>query len=200
MKILDFVNILKMSSLHGLAVGSPTENLDETNAQIISWINRSLIKLYGDLNLSQGSRRIEIEPGVEGYQLPREMMSIMAVYFDGQVVPVNKSDRDDSVYTPEPLLLQVPEMYAGGYLDVYYMKAPPLITSFEDELPVPVQFVEALTLFISYIANELIHGLPNWEHQSYLTKYKAELEDLKNRGLVSNRGLVNQKIYQKGFV
>jgi len=201
MKISEFINILKMSSLKGLAVGSTTEKIEETNLQILSWINRSLIKLYGDLNLSQGGKRFYIEFDNNEYQLPREALNIIAVKNYMNVdIPINKSDREDSVYTPEPHLLMVPDCFVGEYIDVFYIKAPDLVTSLDEDLPVGVQFVEALVLYISYIANELIHSLPNWEHQSYLTKYKAELEDLKRNGLITNRGVINQKIYQKGFI
>ena len=194
--------MLKLSTLKSLAVGSSTKNKTTYEEQIQMWTERALIKIYTDLNLSAGIIRVYKNEEESLYDMPEDYMQIItATRPDGELCPVNKSDRLDSIYTPEQKKVMLPSMYDDTWVDIIYQKVPVSVTlKGEEDFPLQPQYIEAIILYVSYIAYELIHGVPNWEHQSYLTKYEKAINDLKANGLTGNSGIVNQKIHYKGFV
>jgi len=201
MKASELTKYLQMSSLRTLSVGSSSKKTEEHNGQILAWINRAIQKIYNDLNLAQVAVRIDGEEDKYLYDLPEDYMMIIAAFKSDEThVPINKEDRLDSIYTPEPFKIFLPEMYHNNHIDIIYAKSPKLLTSPDDVVPLPNQYTEAIVMYVSYIAYELIHGQPNWEHQSYLTKYIAEINNLQKAGLIENQGIVNYKIQIKGFI
>ena len=201
MKVKDFIQHLKMSAIRGLAIASSSKNQEEHELQLLSYINRALVKIYGDLNLSQGYVKCEVKSDKLKFEMPDDYMNILAVVDErGVDLHINNENEQYSVFTPEPGVVQIDEAFIGQSLFVVYLKAPALIGSIEDKFPLPRQYMEAMIFYCAYIANELIHGVPNWEHQSFLNKYNDEIMRLKTNGLTGNIHITNTKLIDQGYV
>ena len=199
MKTEDLIENIKYSSLKTLYVGTSTE--EEQEKQIISFINRALRKIYTDCNIAQNAIRIYKEDDKDRHDLPELFIAPLVAYKDnGLEIPINREDREDSIYFPNIIECVIPTIYNKSFVDIIYKEAPEKIVSKEDNIKLGYQFEEPIIMYVSYIANELIHGAPNYAHQSFLTKYNQLIKDMKMSGVINNDGIVNQKLYQKGLV
>jgi hypothetical protein len=203
MKAVDYKNLIINSDIIRLGRSKDTEESDNIlDMKILNWINRSLRKIYADTLIAQKAVRLDIYEGKMLYDLPDDYMSILSVFRGGSEVdiPINREDRVDSIFTPEPFKLLVPEFFSNSYIDIVYLKSPEVITSMDQRIPLMDQFSEAMLFYIIYIGHELIHSGSNSIKQVYYQKYLDEIKILQANGLIQNNGIVNYKIYLKGFV
>ena len=204
MKLIELIEDLQLTQLHGLAVSHVDANDPDKTAhrkkQIILWINKSVSKIYREFNMNQKVYSFNKKSGIPSYTMPEDYMNVFEINVLDKIVPINRDDRPDSMFTPKPFTIDIPEIYNGNKIHVgYFAKAPKLVND-NDIVPLEDQYMIALMLYVAYLANELIKGSPNWEHQSYLTKYNTEVNSIRSEGLAPHTGIMNRKIYQKGFV
>jgi hypothetical protein len=203
MKAQDFKNLIIHSDIIRLGRSKETEESENIiDMKILNWLNRTLRKIYSDTLIAQKAVRLDIEEFKMLYDLPDDYMNILSAFRGGTDIdiPINREDRTDSIFTPEPFKVLVPEMFANSYIDIVYLKSPELITSMDQKIPLMDQFIEAMLYYTMYIGHELIHSGPNSPKNIYYQKYLDEIKILKANGLIQNEGIVNYKIYLKGFV
>jgi len=199
MKLKELRESLAVTSLHSSAISDLSK--PENVAQLNVIINRAVKKIYMDLAIDEDVSRYYPVVDKTEYDLPEDFMrEITALDIYGDDIPINKDDSEDSLFINGTEYIYIPELFVGTSVDLIYLASPEKVSEDDDRIPLGPQYEEALSLYVAYLANELINGAPNWEHQSFLTKYKNEINNLISAGLVPQSRVVNQKIRYKGFV
>ena len=120
-----------------------------------------------------------------------DIIYITDVYNEvGEKVPLNVQSRDDSVYTPQYNVVQIPEANGENSIAVVYRadhKPFDLRVQFPQdvEIDIPSTLIIPLTLYVSYLANAAI-GTPETTalSQAKQAEYELACLDLEMRGTI----------------
>lgn len=235
MNIESLFQRLSWGELSNLAVGiDGTGGIREEKwPQIISFVNEGLLRLHSRFILKQKEVIIEQVGNLTRYVLDRKFaqttganvthryikdfpqdpylndaIKILAVYNDcGHQLPLNDAGNRYSLFTPSPLVLQVPHPRDGRPLSVVCQaRHPELSTSGEDvlnqEIDLPSWFEGALQAFV---AGKVFTAMMGQENQASGANYLATFEqicaeigmtDMANETIHTT----HSKLEQRGFV
>jgi hypothetical protein len=207
MRLREVYDILKNTELKQIIIG---ENED----QIISLMNLGLIEVYGKFSILQEELIINIVPGQTRYRLPDNAQKVLQVYYrdtnkrpllgDDQFteVPVNDINCDESVFTPQPYVLHIPNPEVGRIYSVIYIATPPYINKGNIDtvdLIFPPQFLAPFTNYVAYRAYKSMNGSEQSEISTHWKAYIASCNDVYKNGLVQNTLTTNMKAFERGF-
>jgi hypothetical protein len=238
MKVSELFYILSVGELSNLAIsneGSGTIREKDTG-KLITYINSGLDLLYKRFILSTDELILELYDWITSYNLRKEFAMSSGSkqkykyildlpehpYMENVVqvvevwdalrhkLPLNDPGRHNSVYTPSPLVLQVPNPINGQYLSVVYQaKAKPLKAlglSQDDliaqEIPLPDFLISALT---NHVAFKVYNHMNGQDHsakaQDYFALFEADCTLIEEKDLVSQtQSNTTTKLEERGFV
>lgn len=207
MRLQEIVDILKSTELKQIVVG-------EDDVQVISLLNLALIDVYAKFNILEEEQIITCVAGKTRYTLQDNSQAVKQVYFRNlntnppngedayQEVPINDINCDESVFTPQPYILHIPNPTEGREYSVIQTVTPPFITTdniAKVDFNIPPQLLEPLVNYVGYRAYKSMNGDEQSEIGSHYRAYTRSVQDVLKRGLVHYTILTNTKTTDRGF-
>ena len=207
MRLAEIVDMLKNTELKQIVVG---ENED----QVLSLLNLALIDVYARFNILQEEQLITVTEGRTRYTLQDNSQKVLQVFFrntttdpllgtDGfKEVPINDINCDESVFTPQPYILHIPNPEPGRIYSIIQTVTPPYITKENIDsvdFIVPPQLLESIMNYVGYRAYKSMNGDEQTELSSYYRAYERSVKDVLKKGLVHYTILTNRKLNDRGF-
>lgn len=239
LNIQDLFKALSYGELSNLAVsGSGSGEIIEAKwPQLIGYTNLALTALHSRFLLVE--RELIIEQvadetqyhlssryaefggegsGVEHYYIKDseeapfkdDLIKVLSVWGTGGCFGLNDQDNPGSLFTPTPLLLQVPSPIADEPLSVVYQaKHPALVDEMEEPNNVLDQIIEiphylenALQAFVAHKVFSHMNGQENiLKGQEFLAAYEADCIGIEQRDLANQTTQTSHtKLEKRGFV
>jgi hypothetical protein len=205
---------------------------EEHQEKVIIHANEGLLRLYSRFVLSEKDVIVEMVEGITNYHLTKrfaetnwnpeetsypyikdlgrepfleDVIRILEVYDSLNCkLPLNDSERCDSLFTPQAKVLQVPHVKPGVALSVLYQaKHPPLShENLEDEVDLPDVLHGALTAFIaSKIFGNMNTQETTAKSQEFYIYYENICADAEEHDLVSTSiSTTNTRFQRRGWV
>jgi len=207
MRLREIMGILKDTELSQIFLG-------ENDSRVISLLNLAIIDVYAKFSILQEEQVIQIEEGKTRYRLQDNSQKVLQVYMrdfpsnrsngdDSFVeVPINDINDDESVFTPQPFLLHVPNPIKGRVYSVMQIVTPPFITDKNiDELDflIPPQLLEPIVNYAAWRAYKAMNGDEKTEISSHYRAYMASCNEVLKKGLNNESFTTNLKHDQRGF-
>ncbi len=207
MRLEEIYDILKNTELKQIIVG-------EDENQIIALMNLGLIEVYGKFSILQEEQIINILPGITRYRLQDNSQKVLQVYYRNvntnpllgedafSEVPINDINSDDSVFTPQPYVLHIPNPDDGGIYSVMQVVSPPYITKANIntlDFIFPPQFLDPLVNYIAYRAYKSMNGDEQTEIGTHWRAYMASCNEVYKKGLMNYSILTNTKSTNRGY-
>jgi len=208
MRLREVYDILKNTELKQIVVG-------ENEEQIISLMNLGLIEIYGKFSILQEEQTIETATGRTRYRLQENSQKVLQAYYrdtekdplvgnDGFIeVPLNDVNSDDSIYTPQPYVLHIPNPKDGRIYSIIQVVTPPYLTKDnmdKVDLIFPPQYLDPLVNYIAYRAYKSMNGDEQTEIGTHWRAYMASCNEVYKKGLVQYSILTNIKLNDRGYV
>ena len=210
MQISELITLLKLGELKKLA-------LKDNESDVLALINTGIVEIYKKFPLWRDSVAIIPVAGVKDYAFTGEdgnvpinldesqlmlIEAVTATDIDGieyDFIPTN-STRPVEFSTPQYNVLRMNSEYEKHTLEVEVRLAPILLTSTSDDIPLPPQFIEALSLYCGYKAHGSVNADVKQENNSYYMRYQKAIADIlmdgqypldpTNKDLLSIRGFI----------
>jgi hypothetical protein len=189
MTVGDIVTQLKYGELRSIAI-------KDDNEAIVSYINLSLIVLYGRFNLLTSEYIIDLQDNITEYVMPADYVNIeVATLEDGTNLPINDEVTFNGVNQVSYNTIQYPNPVTGTTLSVIYSASPASITydstdastiaaSLAQVVPLPSSLVEPLLHYVGYRAHGSMDGNIKAENNTHYMRYEASCKRIDNLGLV----------------
>lgn len=235
MEISALFRRLSYGELSNLSIAEEGGTLAERkHPQIIQYANEGLLELYSRFVLKERSLVLELSSHVLNYHLMKEyaessnssevrhryikdcaeqpfkndVIRILEVWDeDGCRLPLNDKDNPESLFTPQPTMLQVNKPEDGVQLAVVYQARHRVLSDNADRLldqkiTLPFSLEGALQNFIAHKVYSHMNGQENIvKGQEYLAAYEAICLGVEQRDLVSqSHHTSHTKLEQRGFV
>jgi len=207
MRLEDVYDILKNTELKQIVVG-------ESEDQIIALMNLGLIEIYGKFSILQEEQLIQVTAGKTRYRLQDNSQKVLQVYYrdmkkhpalgnDSFIeIPLNDINCDESVFTPQPYILHIPNPDEGRIYSVMQVVTPPFITKDNIktvDLIFPPQFLDPFVNYVAYRAYKSMNGDEKSEIGSHWRAYMASCNEVYKKGLVQYTMMTNTKTTDRGF-
>lgn len=234
MNLSELFQDLSFGELSSLALADSGTGLitDAGKERVIRFANDALLKLYGRFVLKQNDVVIELSESITNYHLLKEfaqsqsgisaqttlyiqdtveepfqedVLRIMSVFSDAKgELPLNDENDHRSVFTPQPLVIQVPDVKVGNALSITYQSKPELLTlaDLTQEVPLPRVLHSAMRSWIAYRAFAQINtqeavGIAQMHQQAY----EGECAEVVDRDLLGQSvSQANKRFRQNGWV
>ncbi|WAK44629.1 tail-related protein [Alteromonas phage vB_AmeP_PT11-V19] len=207
MLVSDVINLARGAELNNLAIK------DDKDA-IISFINLGMLELYKRFDLINEAAVLTLKEGVYSYSLngkddnvqvendKYDLIKIVEVHYDCEPIPINDSNKENSVGTPRYNCVEFPACMVehGKQVAVVYRASPKFALHERDELDLPVQLVEALLHYVGYRGHLAISGGMQDENNTHYLRFdkSCKMVEEENLGLFDN--LSSNKFQRRGFV
>ena len=208
MRVKELYDILKNTELKQIVVG-------ESEEQVIGFMNLALIEVYGKFSILQEEQLIDIEENVTRYRLQDNSQKVLQVYMRDPLVKLDKGDdrfREvgindindcESVFTPQPYVLHIPNPEKGRIYSVMQIVTPPYITKKNIDTVdfiIPPQYLSAILNYAAYRAYKSMNGDEQTEIGSHFRAYMSSCNEILKTGMNNYSILTNMKSKQGGFV
>lgn len=235
MKISELFRQLSYGALSNLAINKGNGVLAaEKYPQIIQYVNDGLLQIFTRFVLRERNLILEQTSHVLNYHLRRQyatssesgdvrhryiidcaedkfaddVIKVLSVQDElGCFLPLNDAENPASLFTPRPLVLQVPAPKDGVKLAVLYQARHPILhdtadTVMDQEVDIPFSLENALKNFVGYKVYSDMNGQENIvKGQEYLAAYEAICLEVEQRDLVNQTFHTSHtKLEQRGFV
>lgn len=135
-----------------------------------------------------------------------DVIKVLSVYdYQGNQLPLNDSEKSDSVFTPQSLILQVPFTQHKHTLAVSYQARHPIIPSVDYDL-VDIVLPECLeSALCAYISSKVFMHMNTAEStakgQEHMMTYESLCQDAVEMDLVmTSTSTTNSKFQKRGFI
>lgn len=234
MLVSDLFTRLSYGPFSNLSIGMDGSGTiaDATKPKIITHLNDALTQLYSRFVLSEDDLLINQDDGIRYYHLTPEFAAsnvdaplgqVQYIVdtpedpFTGNVIKVlvvrdqygremdlNDPTGSNPIYTPQPLLLQVPSPELDAPLGVVYQASHPLIgiSDYAAKISVPRVLEPAL---ISHIAYQVYSNMNSSESSAkaseHLSIYESVCSSIEDKDLVNNTySMSNVRFEKRGWV
>jgi len=207
MRLIEIVDILKNTELSQIHLG-------EDDSRVLSLLNLALIDVYSKFAILQEEQLINVSEGRTRYRLQDNSEKVLQVFTrnikldpltgnDGfDEIPLNDINCDDSVFTPEPYILHIPNPDFGKVYSVMQVVTPPYITK-ENILTldffVPPQLLEPIVNYAAYRAYKAMNGDEQTEIGSHYRAYMNSCKEVLRKGLINQSIQTNTKLTDRGY-
>ena len=207
MRLRDIYNILVNTELKQIVVG-------ESEDQVISLMNLGLIEIYGKFNILQEEQIVAVNVGQTRYRLQDNSQRVLQVYYRDTIknpltghdgfteVPINDINCDESIFTPQPYVLHIPNPEAGRIYSIMQTVTPPFLTKENiDSVDIifPPQFLEPFVNYVAYRAYKSMNGDQQTEIGTHYQAYMMSCNEVYKKGFVNYSMLTNIKSDERGF-
>lgn len=240
LKISDLFRQLSYGELSNLAISNSGSGtiVDEKHPQLIQYTNEALLALHSRFVLAEKELILEqvadetryhltskyAENAGAGSGVPHhyikdeeeapfqdDLIKVLSVWGVDGKYPLNDEGAPNSLFTPTPLLLQIPEPVAGMPVSVVYQAKHVLLRDMaldeEDDLldqiiEIPHYLENALQQLISSKVFSHMNGQENiLKGQEYLGAYEADCSAIEQRDLANQTFHTSHtKLENRGFV
>lgn len=240
MKISDLFRQLSFGELSNLAISNSGDGtiVEAKWPQLIQYTNDALTALHTRFVLSEKEIVIEQMENITRYQLRSEhsestgtgdelyikdtpedpfkddLIRVLEVWgIAGYKLPLNNQEASNSLFTPTPLVLQVPEPVAGDPLSIVYQAKHALLLDLVPEEDPEYDLLDQIIDIPHYLENPLqqwvaskvfshMNGQENLlKSQEYLAAYEADCLGIEQRDLANQTWHTSHtKLEQRGFV
>ena len=232
MKVSDLLRELALGEFSNMALGESGNIANERIPQIVLYANEALHRIYTRFCLKQQDLVLSLHSHITYYHfLPRftysqhaeygerypyivdtegdpfmnDVIKVLSVYDSyGQSLPLNDAEMPNSVFTPQPNMLQVPNPSRTNRLVLAYQAAHPKLdaTALDDEIELPAHLYSSMKAYIAFMH---YNNLNTQEGQSiasgHLAKYESECAEVLTQDLVStSMSTTNTRFEKRGFV
>lgn len=205
---------------------------EQRRPMVVHYINEALTKIYSRFPLLQKDVLVEMYQHITFYHLKKkfaesqwnpdevrypyikdlvdepfleDVIKIMGVWDSlGYQLPLNDAEHTQSVFTPQPNVLQVPLPRAGIALSVLYQALHPQITEddLEQDIEMPVVLEGAFFSYIGHLAYSAMNTEVSLQKsQEQLALYEAACQDAVDNDLVSTSiSTTNTRFIKRGWV
>jgi len=182
---------------------------NDVNA-VLEYINLGLIELYKRFALKVSEEMVELQDGVEMYEMPSDFMWAITAYgevesgSDVEVVelPINEEDNPLSLNTVGYNTVQVPLATDGAYISIIYRAGPEWVTeaNLNDSVKVPPQMIAPLLNYIGYSGHISVNGIANTEQSTHYALFEQACARIEAAGMfTSDDVLMPKRISNRGF-
>lgn len=203
MRLQQILDLAQQSELKQIIIG-------EDYAQTLALLNLALIDVYGQFNVLEEEQLITLEENKSRYALDDNNVRVTMVYRKlnpdddtATSIPINDINNSDSVFTPTPYILHVPNPVQGEIISVIYSVAPPYITEeniLSIDFHVPPQFLEPILSYIGYLAYKSMNGDQQTENAARYQNYLRSSDDVRKRGHLNYSIQTNTKTKERGYM
>lgn len=206
MLVSEAITLLRSSELKQL--GLKTQVSD-----ILGYINFGILEIYKRFNLWEAEAVITQVDAVDTYKLDgidanvtidlsdHNLLMIDRIYDSEDLLYIINNEKDPlSIFTTKFHEIKVATIVPGDVMTVKYRASPLFLTTDNTEIPLPVQFLEALFMFVGYKGqNSIRSGVKDDSNASYM-RFDAACERIKTEGLYLQKDLESNKFESRGFV
>ena len=207
MRLQDIFGILKNTELKQIIIG-------EDDQKVLDLLNMAIIEVYGKFNILQEEQIITIVPGKTRYRLQDNSQRVLQVYYRDTTkspllgndafieVPINDINCDESVFTPQPYVLHVPNPDKGRVYSIMQTVVPPYIRKNNiDTLDflIPPQFMEPIVNYAAYRGYKSMNGDEQSEIGSHYRAYMQSCNEVYKKGMINYSMLTNTKLTERGY-
>lgn len=231
----ELFSLLSYGELSNLSMGTDGGGSIEETKQptVILYANEALLKLHSRFCLSEKDLNLELVGHITNYHLiPRFAESrqgekrvpypyikdLLCDRFEGDVIrilgvhdkygnelPLNDVNNRHSVFTPQPVILQVPNPIPGMSLAVHYQaRHEKLLVDAENDqiIELPDILHVALTSYIAYnIYTTINTAEATTKAQEHLAKYEITCQEAEEKDLVStSSSQTNARFEKNGWI
>lgn len=232
MKLEELFSRLSRDELSNLSIGNEGRGYikEEDVPKLVAYVNDGLLQLFSRFVLNEKQLLIEMVRHITNYHLiPKYAESTGAMVdwpyikdlpdepFKGDVIrilevhdslgrklPLNDKEDPNSLFTPKPLMLQVPRPLAGQSLAVLYQaRHEPLDDEdLEQEINLPFTLEGALQSYVAYKVYNNMNGQENTlKAQEHRANYESICLGIQERDLVNETfSTSHDKLHNRGFV
>jgi len=211
---------MKISELFTLIRASALKQLVVEDKDLLSFYNMGISELYKRFPINIKEQTIIISSDINVYPLNPDVMQIISVYTSGEFLvnkdgtrvkeqitevvelPVNNEHDVNSIYTPTPGNILVPNVFDGQILSILYRASAVKVELEElnEEIQLSPQFIEPLLMYMAYLAHMSYDNASTQEHINFLQNYNISCGTIDKLGLSSKEATSNLKLKTRGFV
>ena len=207
MRIQELFDILKNTELKQIVVG-------EDDAQVMGFMNLALIEVYAKFAILQEEQLITAVANKTRYRLQDNSQKVLQVYMRDNnknhlpgydkftEVGINDINDNQSVFTPQPYVLHIPNPSDSRFYSVIQIVTPPYITKGNIstmDFIIPPQYLSSILNYAAYRAYKSMNGDENSEIGSHYRAYINSCKEVLKNGLHNYSILTNMKLSDRGF-
>ena len=207
MRLRQIFDILKNTELKQIVEG-------EDDNKIVSFMNLAVVEVYSKFNILQEEQIIYVVPDQTRYKLPDNTLKVLQAYYRNTKtepllgddaftqVPINDINCDESIFTPQPYTLHIPNPKDGRIYSLILVVEPPWITLENiDTLDffIPQQYLEPILAFAAYRAYKSMNGDMKTEIGSHLQNYMRACNEVYHKGMATTPIITNTKLTERGY-
>ncbi len=191
--------------------------LKSSEPDVLGFINAGIMDLYKKFPLWRDNITITPVTGVKDYLFDGYDTNVPITLDLGRLMligEVTATDLDDNVFTFIPTsstkpqtfstpiynILRINSLYETYTLDVDVRLAPLPLTKPKDDIPLPPQLIELLSLYIAYKAHNSVSADLKGENNSYYVRYNSEVREMIDSGQYPLDDLDYSSLDSKGFL
>jgi hypothetical protein len=210
MTVSELTTALRAGALKKLFVKS-------SEPDVLGFINSGIMDLYTKFPLWRDSIPITPVVGVKDYffggydtnvpfdsDLAQLMLigEVTATDIDDNMftfIPTNNS-KPQTFSTPVYNSLRINKEYETYTLDVEVRLAPLPLTRTRDDIPLPPQLIELLTLYVAYKGHNSVSADIKGENNTYYVRYNSEVREMIDSGQYPLDDLDYSSLTSRGFM
>lgn len=231
LKLLEQLSLAELSNINLSDSGSGII-LEEHIPKVVLHINEGLLRMHTRIPLSQKDVLIEQQDHITNYHLlsqyaqsnvattlepypyildlhkepfGNDVIKILKVYDStGLKLPLNDSEKDNSVFTPQNNVLQVPSPVTGICLSVLYQANHPTLlpTDLSKKIELPASMLECLRVYVAY---KIFSAIGTQESQAKSQEHYAYFNSLIDEVVITDSAntsmsTTNSKFFERGWV
>ncbi|QEP29883.1 virion structural protein [Sinorhizobium phage ort11] len=232
MNLLKLFERLALGELSNLSISQEGVAIAEKDyPKLVNYTNEGLEKLYTRFILKEKALLIEQHSYITNYHLiprysqsmgqnPKDVKYILDQHcasFTGDLIKIlevydvngckrvlNDAECYESLFTPQPHTLQVPNPVQGEPLNVTYQAAHKklLVADLKYEIEIPSYMEMLLQFYVAYKVYCNMNGQENnAKGQEYLASYETGCLEIENKDLVNGTiSTTNTKFHKRGWV
>lgn len=205
---------------------------EESRGKIISYANEGLLRLHSRFLLREQYIELELDAAIFNYHLKADyaqtnptppadvtlyIKDSVAAPFTGDVIrvlkvvddegceiPLNNAELDDSVFTPQPDILQVKEPVTDAVIGLIYQARHPLLqySDLSQVIDLPAVLEGALQSFVAHKVFSHMNGAENGAKAAeHFAMYEMIVNEVLTTDAVNSSSYTsNIKFHRRGFV
>lgn len=190
---------------------------DKTDEAIVDYTNRALIALYNRFQLRTEEAIINLVDGKTVYSLDGtdpdvviptdvEIISFVEAFDESGEIPINVDNREKSIFTVGYNRIQIPLTATGNAISVLYRSSAPEVeyeiidgVTVDKSVPLPNSLLDAVLLYIGYVAHRSFDEASQANSLSYLKQYELACNEAEEFGLIPSDTFARD-VEVKGFL
>ena len=212
---------MKISAFIALAKSTVLKQLSLDDAEILSFVNLSLLQIYKKFSINVKEQIIVLQEDIHIYDLNPDAMALVSAFtakkylkddsgsliYSGSTdasiieVPLNDETDPNTVMTPTPGMIMLNYPTTDQLLSVLYRAGSVDIEADEldEHIKVTPQYIEPMLMYMGYLGYTSINSTTG-VGDNFLAKHNIACAVLNKEGIVNKNTNTNNKLADRGFV